>query len=69
MQHTPIVAAGLRDASTDVFQRLRQYALARRSLVEEDPSAFALLQEALSNPPAELQADLRAATAEIVAST
>jgi hypothetical protein len=69
MQHTLIVAAGLRDASTDVFQRLRQYTLAKWSLVEEDPSTFALLQEALSNPPAELQADLQAATAEIVAST
>jgi len=52
-----------------VFERLRQYTLAKWSLVEEEPSIFAFLQEAMTNPPAELQADLQAATAEIVAST
>jgi AcrR family transcriptional regulator len=55
--------------SNDVFERLRQYTLAKWSLVEKDPMIFAFLQEAMTNPPAELQADLQAATAEIVAST
>ena len=55
--------------STDVFERLRQYTLAKWSLVEEEPSTFAFLQEAMTNPPAELQANLQATTAEVVAST
>lgn len=55
--------------SHDLFDRLRQYALAKWTLIEEDPSIFAFLQEAMADPPAELQAALQAATAEIAAST
>jgi AcrR family transcriptional regulator len=55
--------------SPDLFERLRQYALAKWSLVEEQPSTFAFLQEAMTDPPAELRADLQAATAEVAAST
>jgi AcrR family transcriptional regulator len=55
--------------STDLFERLRQYTLAKWSLVEEQPSTFAFLQEAMTDPPAELRADLQAATAEVAAST
>ena len=55
--------------SPDLFERLRQYALAKWSLIEEEPSTFAFLQEAMTDPPAELRADLLASTAEITAST
>jgi len=55
--------------SPDLFERLRQYALAKWSLVEEEPTTFAFLQEAMTDPPAELRDDLLASTAEITAST
>jgi len=55
--------------SPDLFERLRQYALAKWSLVEEQPSTFAFLQEAMTDPPAELRDALLASTAEITAST
>ena len=55
--------------STDLFERLRQYTLAKWSLIEEDPTTFAFLQEAMTNPPAELHDALLASTAEITAST
>ena len=41
--------------SPDVFERLRQYALAKWPLVEEEPSTLAFLQEAMTDPPAELR--------------
>ena len=53
--------------SSDVFERLKQYTLAKWSLVEEDPSAFEFLQEAMLDPPAELREALAACTAEPVA--
>jgi len=34
----------------DLFERLRQYALAKWSLVEEEPSTLAFLQEAMTDP-------------------
>lgn len=55
--------------SPDLFERLRQYALAKWSLVEEQPSTFAFLQEAMTDPPAELRDALLASTAEITALT
>jgi len=55
--------------SPDLFERLRQYTLAKWSLIEEDPTTFAFLQEAMTNPPAELHDALLASTAEITAST
>jgi len=55
--------------SPDLFERLRQYVLAKWSLVEEQPSTFAFLQEAMTDPPAELRDALLASTAEITAST
>lgn len=39
----------------DLFERLRQYALAKWPLVEEEPSTLAFLQEAMTDPPAELR--------------
>jgi TetR/AcrR family transcriptional regulator len=54
--------------SHDLFDRLRQYALAKWTLIEEEPSVFAFLQEAMTDPPVELRAALQAATAEITAS-
>ena len=53
--------------SPDVFERLKQYTLAKWSLVEEDPSAFEFLQEAMLDPPAELREALATCTAEPVA--
>jgi AcrR family transcriptional regulator len=55
--------------SPDLFERLSQYALAKWSLVEEQPSTFAFLQEAMIDPPAELRDALLASTAEITVST
>ena len=55
--------------SPDLFERLRQYTLAKWSLIEEDPTTFAFLQEAMTNPPAELHDVLLVSTAEITAST
>ena len=55
--------------SNDVFERLRQYTLTKWSLIEEQPLTFAFLQEALTDPPAELRDALLASTAEITAST
>ena len=55
--------------SADLFERLRQYTLAKWSLFEEDPTTFAFLQEAMTDPPAELRDTLLASTAEITAST
>lgn len=54
-------------ASPDVFERLKQYALAKWSLVEEDPSVFQFLQEAMFDPPAELRDALTECTAESTA--
>jgi AcrR family transcriptional regulator len=53
--------------SPDVFERLKQYTLAKWSMAEEDPSAFEFLQEAVLDPPAELREALAACTAEPVA--
>jgi AcrR family transcriptional regulator len=55
--------------SPDLFERLRQYTLTKWSLIEEQPSTFAFLQEAMTDPPAELRDALLASTAEITAST
>ena len=55
--------------STDLFERLRQYTLAKWSLIEKDPTTFAFLQEAMTDPPAELRDALLASTAEITVST
>jgi TetR/AcrR family transcriptional regulator len=55
--------------SRDLFERLRQYTLTKWSLIEEQPSTFAFLQEAITDPPAELRDALLASTAEITAST
>lgn len=55
--------------SADLFERLRQYTLAKWSLFEEDQTAFAFLQEAMTDPPLELRDVLIASTAEITAST
>ncbi len=51
-------------ASPDVFERLKQYTLAKWSLAEEDLSVFEFLQEAVLDPPAELREALAACTAE-----
>ena len=56
-------------ASPDLFERLKQYTLTKWSLIEEQPLTFAFLQEALTDPPAELRDALLASTAEITAST
>jgi TetR/AcrR family transcriptional regulator len=56
-------------ASPDLFERLKQYTLTKWSLIEEQPLTFAFLQEALTDPPAELRDALFASTAEITAST
>ncbi|RIE17463.1 TetR/AcrR family transcriptional regulator [Candidatus Cryosericum septentrionale] len=56
-------------ASPDLFERLRQYTLTKWSLIEEQLSTFAFLQEAMTDPPAELRDALLASTAEITAST
>ena len=53
--------------SPDVFERLKQYALAKWSLVEEQPAAFEFLQEAVLDPPAELRDALAECTAESTA--
>lgn len=55
--------------SPDLFERLRQYTLTKWALVEEEPATFAFLQEAMTNPPAELRDALLASTAEITVST
>jgi TetR/AcrR family transcriptional regulator len=55
--------------SPDLFERLRQYTLAKWSLIEKDPMIFAFLQEAMTDPPAELRDALLASTAKITAST
>jgi len=55
--------------SPDLFERLKQYTLAKWSLIEEQPLTFAFLQEALTEPPAELRDALLASTAEITVST
>lgn len=55
--------------SADLFERLRQYTLTKWSLIEEQPSTFAFLQEAMTDPPAELSDALLASTAEITALT
>jgi TetR/AcrR family transcriptional regulator len=55
--------------SPDLFERLRQYTLTKWSLIEEQPSTFAFLQEAMTDPPAELRDALLVSTAEITAST
>jgi AcrR family transcriptional regulator len=51
-------------ASPDVFERLKQYTLAKWSLVEEQPAVFEFLQEAVLDPPAELRDALAECTAE-----
>jgi AcrR family transcriptional regulator len=55
--------------SPDLFERLRQYTLAKWSLIEKDPMIFAFLQEAMTDPPEDLRDALLASTAEITAST
>ena len=55
--------------SPDLFERLSQYTLAKWSLIEKDPTTFAFLQEAMTDPPAELRDALLASTAEITVST
>jgi TetR/AcrR family transcriptional regulator len=55
--------------STDLFERLRQYTFTKWSLIAEDPSLFVFLQQAMSDPPEELQEELQAVTADITAST
>jgi TetR/AcrR family transcriptional regulator len=55
--------------SPDLFDRLRQYALVKWSLFEEDPTTFVFLQEVMTDPPAELRDALLASTAEITALT
>jgi TetR/AcrR family transcriptional regulator len=56
-------------ASTDLFDRLREYTFTKWSLIAEDPSTFVFLQQAMSDPPEELREEMQAVTADITAST